>query len=205
MAREQAVNNRGSATLLQTRGGTLVSPAKLATCAMMAALIAVFSWASLPLPFSPVPLTLQTLAVLVAGGLLGKAWGPASVALFLLLGVVGLPVFHGGASGPGVLAGPTGGFLLGFVPAVFIMGLSADLARGVGKLGVALLAGGAMLASAVLYASGVPWLAWVTGMGLREAIVLGLLPYLAGDIVKAAAAVALIRAVNLALARQGLR
>lgn len=180
----------------------------LAVAGMFAAVIAVCSWVSVPLPFSPVPLTLQTLAVLVAGGLLGRVWGPVSVAAYVLVGVAGAPVFSGFTAGPGVLFGPAGGYLVGFVPAAFLMGAAGDLARSrgdrePGKAG--LLAAGAVAGSIAIYAVGVPWLAAVTGMGIEGAVVAGLVPFLLGDAVKAVAAIALVRSVDAALAAQGLR
>ncbi len=87
------------------------------------ALLTAGSWLSVP--FYPVPLTMQTLAVLLVGGLLGPRRGPAAVAGYLALGLAGTPVFHNGIGGPAVLLGPTGGYLLGFVPAAFLMGLAA--------------------------------------------------------------------------------
>lgn len=181
---------------------------QLALAGLFAAVIAVSSWVSLPLPFSPVPLTLQTLAVLVAGGLLGRVWGPVCVVVYLFVGLVGVPVFSSFGAGPGVLAGPTGGYLVGFVPAAFLMGVAGDRARAhgereAGRFGV--LAVGAVVASAVVYAVGVPWLAAVTGMGAGAAVAAGMAPYLLGDAVKAAAAVALVRSVDAALRAQGLR
>jgi biotin transport system substrate-specific component len=124
------------------------------------------------------------------------------VGIFLLLGLVGAPVFHGGASGPGVLAGPTGGFLLAFVPAALVMGLGARLARGRPRVrSLLILAVSAVLASVVIYLIGVPWMAAVTGMDAWKAVSVGLLPYLPGDLLKAAAAVALLRGVREALGR----
>lgn len=180
----------------------------LALAGLFAAVIAVSSWVSIPLPFSPVPLTLQTLAVLVAGGLLGRTWGPVCVLVYLLLGVVGVPVFSSFGAGPGVLFGPTGGYLFGFVVAAFVMGVAGDRVRargdrGAGRLGV--LVAGAVAASVVVYAVGVPWLALVTDVGVRAALAAGMVPYLAGDVVKAAAAVALVRSVDAALRAQGVR
>lgn len=180
----------------------------LALAGLFAAAIAVSSWVSVPLPFSPVPLTLQTLAVLVAGGLLGRAWGPVSVLVYLLVGLVGVPVFSGFGAGPGVLFGPTGGYLVGFVAAAFAMGVAGDRVRapGGGEAGrFAVLVVGAVVASAAVYAVGVPWLASVTGMGATAALAAGMAPYLIGDVVKAVAAVALVRSVDAALRAQGLR
>lgn len=180
----------------------------LALAGLFAAVIAVSSWVSVPLPFSPVPLTLQTLAVLVTGGLLGRAWGPVCVLVYLLVGLVGVPVFSSFGAGPGVLFGPTGGYLFGFVGAAFLMGVAGDRVRSrghgeAGRLGVLVV--GAVAASVAIYAVGVPWLALVTGMGVRAALAAGMVPYLVGDAVKAAAAVALVRSVDAALSAQGVR
>lgn len=190
--------------------------ASLALCGVMAALVAVCAWVSLPL--YPVPFTLQTLGVLVAGGLLGRKLGPITLAVYILAGLVGAPIFAGGHSGPGVLLGPTGGYLVGFVGAAFIMGWAGDIARRgargqrlrgatrAGKASAVLhLAVGALLASVVIYLIGVPWLALVTGMGLKAALTAGMVPYLLSDTIKAALAVVLVRAVDRALVSQGLR
>jgi biotin transport system substrate-specific component len=187
-------------------------------CGMMAALMAVLSWVSVPLPISPIPITLQTLGVLLAGGLLGRLWGPVSVCVYLLLGLVGVPVFAGGSSGIGEFAGPRGGYLVGFVLAAFVMGLSVQAARRAGALAaarssrprgrwasVAVLAGGGVVAAASIYAVGVPWLSVVMGTGLGDSVVVGMAPFLPGDLLKLAVAVPLIRSVDAALLRAGLR
>jgi biotin transport system substrate-specific component len=185
----------GAAATVEPRGYGR-SPALLALAAMGASLIAVLSWISLPLGFTPVPLTLQTLGVLLVGGLLGMRWGVASVAVFLLLGMVGLPVFHGGTSGPGILVGPTGGYLLGFLPAALVMGLFAWLATGrAARTNVALLGAGTLLATGCVYLLGVPWLSLITGLSGREAVAAGLLPFIPGDLIKAGLAVVLLRAI----------
>ena len=187
--------------------GRQVSPTvtRLALAGVMAAVIAVFSWVSVPV--GTVPLTLQTLAVLLAGGLLGPLWGPVGVAVYLLVGVVGVPVFAGGEAGLHVLLGPKGGYLVGFVAAAFIMGLAGRAARARGlSTGAALawLIAGTVAASVVIYLIGVPWLAAVIGMSLGKAFVVGCAPFLVGDALKAAVAVLLVRAVGAALDREGL-
>jgi biotin transport system substrate-specific component len=171
-------------------------------------ILAASAWLSVP--FYPVPLTMQTLAVLLIGGTLGPVLGVFAVAGYLALGALGAPVFHGGLGGALVLAGPTGGYLLGFLPAVFLMGWAARLAGGPGRLGdpagsapgsapaasssgsyrrLLLLAVGAVVASAAIYALGVPWLALLSGLGLGRAVAVGLVPFLLGDLLKAAVAV----------------
>ncbi len=135
--------------------------------------------------------------------MLGPAWGPAAVLLYLGLGALGLPVFHGGAGGLGVLAGPTGGYLVGFVPAAALMGLAGRAAGRSpwrGRASVAALGAGALGATVAVYAVGVPWLAAVAGLSAGKAVTVGLLPFLLGDSVKAVVAVVLVRAVASALA-----
>jgi biotin transport system substrate-specific component len=153
--------------------------------------------ACLSVPFYPVPLTMQTLAVLLIGGALGPVLGLSSVFGYLALGAVGAPVFHGGLGGAIVLVGPTGGYLLGFIPAVFVMGVAARLAgRRVPAAGstatmrrMLILAAGALLASAAIYLVGLPWLAVSIGLGFQKATSVGLLPFVLGDLLKAAVAV----------------
>lgn len=188
-----------SAGLESVRG-----PRGAALIGMMAALLAVLSWVSLPLPFTPVPLTLQTLGVLLTGALLGPRYGVLATAVYLSLGFVGVPVFHGGTGGPGILFGPTGGFLWGFLPAAFIAGWfarSATKGRSAqqgpwGVRGIIVMATGLALASVAIYLVGLPWLSAVTGLGARETLVVGLLPYLPGDLLKAIAAFLLIRSLQ---------
>lgn len=158
-------------------------------------ILAASAWVSVP--FYPVPLTLQTLAVLLIGGVLGPVLGVSAVAGYLALGAAGAPVFHNGLGGLLVLAGPTGGYLVGFVPAVFLVGWAARLAARAGTpaagatawVRLLVLAAGAVAASAVTYLFGVPWLALFTGMGLERAAAVGLIPFLLGDALKAAVAV----------------
>jgi biotin transport system substrate-specific component len=139
------------------------------------------------LPFSPVPITGQTLAVLLAGALLGSRRGALSVLAYLGEGVAGLPVFAGGAGGIAHLAGPTGGYLAGFVLAALVVGWLAERGwdRHPGTTALAMLLG-----SAAIY---VPWLPWLAAfVGGERALVLGLYPFLAGDLLKLALAAALL-------------
>src|SRR6266446_1608393 len=115
---------------------------------------------TIPLPFTQVPATLQTLPVLLAGALLGARAGAASQALYVGLGIAGLPVFALPGTGPGYLLGPTGGFLVGFVVAAFVTGQVRRLVRPLGSAGafLALLCGGV-----ALYLCGLSWLALLLG------------------------------------------
>jgi biotin transport system substrate-specific component len=145
-------------------------------------LISVSAWVRIPLPFSPVPVTAQTLAILLVGVILGPRHGSWAVLTYLLQGLVGLPVFAGGASGAAVLLGPTGGYLLGFVAAAYVTGWLHQ--RGYGAL--ALIGG-----NLVIYLLGVSWLA--LGVGPTAALSLGFLPFIPGDLIKLGCAALLLR------------
>ncbi len=146
-------------------------------------LVAGMAQVRIPLPFTPVPITGQTFAVLVVGAALGSKRGASSLALYLLLGLAGLPFFAGGASGLAILAGPTGGYLVGFILAAYLVGLLAarGLDRRVPSALLAFLAG-----EIVIYLFGVAWLS--VYLGIPHALMAGLLPFLAGDAIKLAAA-----------------
>ncbi len=185
--------------------------------------------ARLAVPFYPVPLTMQTLAVLLLGGVLGPTLGAGTVATYLAVGAMGAPVFARGLGGMAVLAGPTGGYLVGFLAAAWLMGWAArsasrmtgkgvaggkveeprrlgrasesPAASGAALKSVAVLLAGAVAAELAIYAAGVPWLAVSTGMGLKAAVGVGLVPFLLGDLLKMAVAIAALRAVTKKRAR----
>jgi biotin transport system substrate-specific component len=146
---------------------------------LFGALTAVGAYIIIPLP--PVPITLQTLFLGLAGVLLGARLGALSQVVYLLLGIIGLPVFAGGKAGLGILVGPTGGYLIGFVAAAFVTGKIAQMKRrpGFAWLFLALLAG-----EAVMYGFGILQLALVARLSLLKALTVGLLPFLPGDGVK---------------------
>ena len=140
-----------------------------------------------PLPFTPVPMTLQTLFVVLAGALLGPRLGAASQLTYLAMGVAGLPVFAGGGLGLAHLVGPTGGYLLAYPITAYVAGV---LARPSGRTGIgeaARLFTGLLVASFVVLVGGTAWLAAMTG-DVGGAIALGLVPFLVGDVVKVALA-----------------
>ncbi|MDH7510049.1 MAG: biotin transporter BioY [Methanolinea sp.] len=152
-----------------------------------AALLAVGSWVSVP--FVPVPLTLQTLFLFLAAGFMGR-YAVAPVLLFLLLGALNFPVFHNGAAGIGVFLGPTGGYLLGFVPAAFVAGLCFE--RRSWQARWAGMGAGASL----YYACGIAWLAYSSGLSLPAAILVGAVPFVPGDLLKAFAAYTVVNRVS---------
>ncbi|MGE5509323.1 MAG: biotin transporter BioY [Chitinophagales bacterium] len=169
----------------------------LAAVALFAAVIGVLAFVSLPLPFSPVPLSGQSFGVMLAGALLGPRRGPLAVAAYLLLGVCGLPVFAGGKAGPGVLTGPTGGYLWGFVLGSAVTGALAGVHRE--RPAWQTLSGLILGGIVAVYALGVTQLAAVAGLSLRQAVAAGVLPFLPGDLVKAVAAAAVVRRPSMRL------
>jgi len=152
-------------------------------------LLALASRITFYLPFSPVPVTGQTFAVLFLGALLGSRRGALAVLAYLVEGIAGLPVFAGGLPGLAHLLGPTGGYLIGFVAAAYVTGALAE--RGWDRrvlTTVAALAAG----NGVLYLLGLAWLA--VFVGLQAAPALGLLPFIPGDLLKLALAALLLPA-----------
>lgn len=156
-------------------------------CALFAALTAVFS--QLTIPIHPVPITLGTLAVLLAGGLLGKKYGALSMIIYILLGIIGLPVFSLMRSGAGVLIGPTGGYVIGFIFTAFIIGFIVEKFEDSYK---AIFMGG-ILGSIVCYIFGTAWFVILTGKGLIPSLGLCVIPFLPGDLVKVIIATFLIK------------
>ena len=140
--------------------------------------------AQVSVPMQPVPLTLQTLAVLAIGAAYGARLGAATLALYVLEGAVGLPVFAEMKSGLATIMGPTGGYLLGFILAATLVGWLAERGfdRSVPKMLIAMLAG-----AAVLYVPGLIWLNGFVG-SVEKTLALGFLPFLLGDLIKAAVA-----------------
>lgn len=163
---------------------------------LMAALAAVGAY--IHIPIGPVPFVLTTLFVLLAGLLLGSRWGLTSMGLYLLVGTMGMPVFAGGRGGFAHILGPTGGYLLGFLLAAWLTGFISERSRGhlIWEI-FAILAG-----SVAIYSLGIPWLKMVTKMSWPKTFIVGLVPFLIGDAVKASAALFLVRAVRPILNRQ---
>lgn len=150
-----------------------------------ALLTAAAAQVTIPLPWTPVPVTGQTFAVLLAGATLGWRAGGASQLLYVALGAVGLPFYADGAGGWQVATGATGGYLVGFVVAAALVGLLAEH----GQDRTVLTSVPAMLAgTAVIYLFGVTWLAAVLDVDATTAMTKGLLPFLIGDAIKLVAA-----------------
>lgn len=150
---------------------------------VFAAATAVGAQVRIPLPYTPVPITLQTFVVLLAGTVLGAGWGAVSIGLYLVAGAVGAPVFAGGGAGMTHLTGATSGYLLALPAAAYLAGwLPGESPRRI-RLYLSLLLSGLFVLSV-----GTLWLGLLFGRGLGSAAALGFWPFLAGDLVKTAAA-----------------
>jgi biotin transport system substrate-specific component len=170
---------------------------RLILVSLFAAMISVGAVFSLPLPPPLPPVTLAVFFALLSGLVLGPKWGLAATGLYLALGSVGLPVFASGAGGLGHFASPTGGFLLGYAAAAFVSGAVAD--RRAWKFSSAIV--GALAGVAVLYAIGLPWFRTVINTSSDRdmtiaAVFIIMLPYFAGDILKAIVAAALVSSLR---------
>ena len=170
----------------------------MALIAVTAALLCIAG--PLSIPAGPVPLSLATFAVYLAGAVLGAKRGTAAVGLYLLIGLAGLPVFSGFSGGFPKLAGVTGGYLLGYLPCAFLTGIGAEKASGAAR-GKWILPAMAGAGTAVLYLIGTAWFMVQTGNTLGGALALCVLPFLPGDAVKIAAATLLAEPVRRAVSR----
>ncbi|WP_342528422.1 biotin transporter BioY [Chryseomicrobium sp. FSL W7-1435] len=149
--------------------------------ALFAAIIAVFAQITIPLPFSPVPITGQTLAIGLAATILGSRYGTLSVAIYLLLGAVGVPVFAGMSSGLASLVGPTGGYLIGFLPTAYLIGLYLEKTSFTVKQAIV----ANILGMIVTLAFGTVWLKIALELSWTAAIAGGVTPFIPLGIVKA--------------------
>jgi biotin transport system substrate-specific component len=146
--------------------------------------VAALAQVEIPLPFTPVPITGQTFGVLLVGAALGSKRGAASLASYLVMGLLGLPFLAGGAHGLTIVLGATGGYLIGFIVAAYVVGLLAErgMERNVRTSLIPFLAG-----TVIIYACGVTWLTILLG-SFSKAVAAGLLPFLVGDAIKLVAA-----------------
>jgi biotin transport system substrate-specific component len=156
--------------------------------------------AYIAVPIGPVPIVLQNMFVFFAGLLLGPVWGVIAVAVYLVLGIIGLPVFAGGKGGFVQIIGPTGGYLLSYLPAVLACGYISSRKIG-GKY--ADLAG--LLAAQVLnYGIGLPWLKFNLDLTWGKTLMAGMIPFLPGAVVKIIVALFLIKSVRPVVEKLGL-
>lgn len=179
---------RGSGTLIASFPQSRSLSARIGLVVGFSLLTGLSAQVSIPLPFTPVPVTGQTFAVLLTGALLGSQAGAAAMVAYLLEGIAGLPVFAGGTAGIGKLLGPTGGYLIGCPIAAYVAGYLAE--RGWDRrLWSSVLA--MLLGNAVIYVVGVPWLSLFLPAG-QSALALGLYPFVPGDLYKVVLAAVLL-------------
>jgi biotin transport system substrate-specific component len=173
----------------------------LILAAMFTALTAVIAQVKLFLPgVTNVPVTLQVLAVCLTGSLLGPLWGAAAMAVYVLLGAVGVPVYAGGAAGLQVLLGLTGGYLFSYPVAALVIGLVAPAHKAPSVVRTAFAM---VLGLAVIYAGGGGWAVLVGGKALGAVLTGWVLPFVPLDLVKVVLATAVAQPVNRALAARG--
>lgn len=179
----------------------------LTLCGLFAALMAICSLITVPLGFTPVPVNLGTLGVFLTGGILGKKYGTVSMSVYVLLGAIGVPVFAGFRGGLGVLAGPTGGYIIGYIVAVFIIGLLIERMerRNRGSevrpnastfFDYASIAFAMVVGLLVCYTLGTCWFMISTGTGVWASLIACVFPFLPGDGLKVMAAVILVRRIR---------
>lgn len=170
----------------------------LILCSLFAALLAICSYITIPLPFTPIPLNLGMLGVFLAGGLLGPKYGAISAIVYVLMGAVGMPVFAGFQGGLGIIAGPVGGFIVGYPVAVFITGLVVEkgcpcIKNAAGQSSpAALCISGMSLGLLTCYSLGTLWFMVTTGTGIGAAMVSCVIPFIPADIIKILAGTLLI-------------
>jgi biotin transport system substrate-specific component len=152
----------------------------MATVGVMTALTCIVAPFSIPLPFTGVPITFATLVICLSALLLGMKAGTLSCAIYLLIGLTGVPVFSGFTGGLGKIGGPTGGYLMAFLLLAAICGFAAE--RWPGRRVPYLI--GMIIGMAVTYAIGTVWLAWQLGITFVAALPLGVIPFLPGDAFK---------------------
>lgn len=159
--------------------------------ALFAALTAAGAWISIPLPY--VPVTLQTLFTMLAGAVLGPYYGALAMVVYVLLGLIGLPVYAQGQSGFGALIGPAGGYLIGFVVGAVAIGLLARAKKSPGFLWLCMAMA---IGEFIVLAFGTAHLSLVAGMPHDRAIIVGFLMFVPGDILKIVAAAYIARKIE---------
>lgn len=185
---------------ISTQPKSVFSVKQIALVGLMAAIICVLAPFALPIPISPVQITLGTLAIYFVLTVLGLKLGTISVVVYILLGLAGLPVFAGFTGGAGKLLGPSGGYILGYIFMALICGFFID--KWDNNVFLSFL--GFLLGTAVLYLFGSLWLTYQTTVTLSQAIVAYVLPYIPGDLIKLILAMILGRQVRMRLKRAGL-
>ena len=153
--------------------------------ALSTAIICILGPLSITIPFSPVPIAICMFGMYISAYALGCKWGTASCALYILIGLIGVPVFSAFSGGPGKLFGPTGGYIIGYLPLVFLTGLFIDKFEN--KIYMHVI--GMLLGLTICYALGTVWLAFQAKLSMSAALAAGVIPFIPMDIVKIVLAV----------------
>jgi biotin transport system substrate-specific component len=138
------------------------------------------AYVRIPVAGSPVPITLQTLFVMLSGAVLGRRLGSLSQLCYLVLGAAGLPIFQGYSFGASYLLGPTGGYIVGFFFAAYLIGRMINTGNRRASFVIASFTAGSL----VVYAFGILWLTFLYGVSITKAFSIGVLPFIPGDILK---------------------
>ena len=165
--------------------------------ALMTAVLCILGPISFPLSFSEVPISLGILGIFLCLVILGQRNGTICIILYILIGMIGIPVFAGFSSGVGIVMGPSGGYIAGYIPLGIIAGFFIDKYSGKPYL----QALGMALGTAVCYLLGTLWLAKTTGLGFGAALLAGVIPFIPFDAVKLVIALAVGKPINKALAK----
>lgn len=174
---------------MKTTNDRLFSVRSMVFTAIFAALICIAAPFALPMPGSLVPVSLGTFAIYLTGAMLGGKRGALAVAVYIALGTAGLPVFTGFMGGLGKVLGPTGGYIVGYIPLVLLTGIFSDMSGG-GKRHW-LTPVGMVLGTAVMYAFGTAWYMIMNSVALVPALLSCVVPFLVGDTLKIVAATAI--------------
>ena len=168
---------------------------QFARAAVLAALLGAVAPVAIPLPLSPAPITLQVLFVFLAGLVLGPVWGTVSMLLYLTAGAIGIPVFAGWEAGLGTLFGPTGGYLWSYPVAAALIGSvvhrGTDL-RDPAAVSVPIVVTALVMGTIVIYGMGTAYAAWLLELEAWEAVTGFALPFIPGELLKMAAAIAIV-------------
>lgn len=166
----------------QSKSTSVTHTKQLVTTALMTAVICILAPLSIPIPVSPVPISLTNLVLYIGIFILGTRQLAISYLVYMLLGICGLPVFSGFSGGLGKLAGPTGGYLIGFLFLILISGLFFRISSENRSIIFPLL--GLISGSIIMYAFGTLWLSFQMHLSFFDGLLIGVIPYLPADILK---------------------
>ena len=165
---------------------------RLILYSLFAAITSVLSQISIPLPFTPVPLNLATLSVILSGAILGKSGGAISQIVYTLLGTIGLPVFANLSAGIGIIIGPTGGYIIGYIIAAFIVGLILEKSN----KNIIIYIVSMSIGLTTCYILGTAWFMYITKSNLVASLTMCVIPFIPGDIIKVILASILAKRVH---------